>query len=179
MKTIGMDMALRNSAIAIELDDNKYHYIIMTEVRKVEKLNQEDNITSIFTKKLPYTSYVKTLQDELDKFDYDLIILEGHAIRAKGTAIYQTHEFIGVIKYLNRFKDMIILMPTQIKKLHTGSGNASKNDMFGHCDKEFGDWVNILSNKYKLKTDEKGLSDIIDAYAILQIGLKDKLNGGL
>lgn len=169
MSKIGMDMALRNSAIAIENEKGLPHYIVLTTLRKVQKLEEEYNITTIYVKDLDYFDYVDLLQKELDKFDIDTIILEDYALGAKSKSIYQTHEYIGVIKYLNKDKKIIKLTPSEIKKLHTGKGTADKIKMYEHQDNVFKNWLAYLAHKYKLKIDAKGLSDINDAHAILNL----------
>jgi len=185
MISIGLDIALRNSAIAIEVP-NGVDYIVLNNTAKILKLENEPNIYTINTKNKYYFEYLDELKNILDRYDFDIMMFEGYSFSSHSNSSIQTHEFTGAIKYIYRDKIQLIEPPTIIKKLFTGKGNAGKASMFNNSDINFRKWIYMLCEKYGLYKNimvdgedkiisSKGISDIIDAHAILELSKKGLL----
>jgi crossover junction endodeoxyribonuclease RuvC len=95
----------------------------------------------------------------VNKYDPQLILLEGYSYASKGRSIVTLAEFGGVLRHelLGTFRRIIEIPPTLLKKFTTGKGNASKSLM-----------VSCLSSRYsrEFDTDNKA-----DAFALAKLGL--------
>jgi len=96
----------------------------------------------------------------------DQIALEGYAFNATGR-VFQIAENTGVLKYKlwKAGKPLEIVPPTTVKKLATGKGNASKDDMYAAFVQETG-----MDIKREMTPNKKAIGspvgDIVDSYYI-------------
>jgi hypothetical protein len=103
----------------------------------------------------------------------DEVFLEGYAFGATGR-VFNIAENTAILKY-NIWDEHIecdVIAPKQIKKYATGSGNASKEDMYEAFCKEAPGVVDLRSI---LTPRSSGvispLSDVVDSYFILKYGI--------
>jgi len=94
------------------------------------------------------------------------VILEGYAFGAKGSALFQIGENTGVLKNKLYHESIKIktVAPTSVKKHATGSGRASKDDMYDAFYESTG--INLCSVLDVTKKDSNPVSDIVDSYFI-------------
>lgn len=103
----------------------------------------------------------------IKKYKPDLIVLEGIGYGANSRSLADLAGLHHVVRYVTNIHDIeiVIIPPTELKKLFVGRGNATKDEMteaFLHCD----DRLSCLSGILKL-------DDVADAYALVSCA-KDK-----
>ena len=114
--------------------------------------------------------------DILSRYDITRVYLEDYAFAATGR-VFHIGENTGILKYrlLKREIQYEEVAPTVIKKWAVGKGNASKQDLIEHFNKEHN--VNLYD---VLGTEQDNpISDIVDSYNICSYGRKiisDSLN---
>jgi Holliday junction resolvasome RuvABC endonuclease subunit len=99
----------------------------------------------------------------------DVIFIEGYSYGSKGQAIFQIAENGGILKYrLNEQKlDYGIIVPSVVKKLATGKGNADKEKMYQAFKEET---KKDLMKIFDMQTLNNPVTDIIDSYYIAKAG---------
>ena len=99
----------------------------------------------------------------------DAIFIEGYSYGSKGQAIFQIAENGGILKYrLTEQKlDYGIIVPSVVKKLATGKGNADKEKMYQAFKEET---KKDLMKIFDMQTLNNPVTDIIDSYYIAKAG---------
>lgn len=135
-------------------------------------------------KNIHYTQmpHYKNDEDRFDKLsnwaieilkanEVETVIIEGYSFGSKSNRLFQIGENCGILKF-KIFSDLslpiITIPPTEIKKIYSGNGNASKDMM-----------VETLFNKENIKLGENSkspISDIIDSYAIFNTYMEKQKN---
>lgn len=107
------------------------------------------------------------LLDVYEEYEPDGFIIEQLAFGAMGNATRNLAGLLFVIitslirrNGLDCEKDITFVTPTSAKKCFTGSGKASKSDMWNHCPKKV---IDSITAKGYLKS--KGGYDVVDAYS--------------
>lgn len=100
------------------------------------------------------------------------VFMEGYAYGANGNT-FSIGESTGVLKYMlwKAGIDYVIVQPGTIKKHHTGKGNANKNLMYDAYVESTGQDMIALLGEHRGANIPAPVNDLVDAYAILQVGI--------
>lgn len=176
-RIIALDYSMNGPCICILNEDktfqNSQFYFLTSTKKYVGKWN---NI--IGTEHKPYKNSVQRYNDIADFFikvsqpeSDDKFFLEDYALGAKGL-VYSIGENGGILKYKLQYERNVkiqVISPTPIKKFLTGSGGASKTNMYDAFKIKTGiDLCKLLD--YKPVKIESPVSDITDAYALALLG---------
>ena len=183
MKIAGIDYSIVSPALTILKDGVIEHIYTIRATKK-----QESN-SSLITL-LDYPIY-KTELERFDKLsslflnfipsDTDFAYMEGYSYGSSVGVIFNIAEATGMMKYKFQKKfgyELIVVPPTQIKKIATTKGNAKKRQMVDQFNAEQFDIYNAFGlvddNLEKIK---KPLDDICDSYFVAKYGyLCEKLS---
>lgn len=113
--------------------------------------------------------------EQLIRNNVKMVWMEGYAYGATGNT-FSIGECTGILKYKLFLAniDVNILQPGEIKKFATGKGNANKTLMYkAYMSKSNHDLCSILDTHVKGDKIPSPISDLIDAYYILQLGLNE------
>ena len=149
MNLLGIDFSLTKSGIA-EMTNGK-----------IETSTIEPNMPNGAMKRAIWI--VDRVQEICKRQRPDVVIMEDYAFGAKGQALTQIHECVGIIKYLfiqNNIK-LVLIPPTTLKKFVTGSGRAKKPEMCAS-----------IKERWGRHFDEKKENDMADAFALVQLYLR-------
>lgn len=108
----------------------------------------------------------------LIKHQVTQVYLEGYSFGSTGR-VFNIAENTGILKY-NLWVDLIhcdVLAPTTVKKFATGSGRATKEDMYNQFVDENGKSCLRELLSPKSKNIISPLNDVVDAYYILKCGI--------
>jgi Holliday junction resolvasome RuvABC endonuclease subunit len=119
-----------------------------------------------------YANLAEWARDILDQHQATHIFLEGYAFSASGK-VFNIAEATGQLKHELWLDDRYIFVtvpPTVVKKIFTGKGNASKEQMYDVFEAQ-----NPKANLRLRLTPRSGkcispVSDVIDAYALVKYG---------
>ena len=149
MKTImGIDQSLTSTGIVIVNGIDVIHSEVICSIKTD---NTYKRITDISIRCL----------DLANKFKPNDIVIEGLAFGSFGKAtrdLAGLHFVIASLLLLNQHK-VHVIPPTQLKKLATGHGKASKKDMYASLPSHIKDY--FVNKKFKTTS---GLYDVTDAY---------------
>jgi len=179
---VGIDYSLTSPAICIadeSFEFDKCHFYYLTNKKKhVGKMYK--NIQGDEHKE--YNSPIERLKNisdwavnkinTLENLKTDMsIFIEGYSYGSKGQAVFQIAENGGILKYrLEQLKlNYDIIVPSVVKKMATGKGNADKEMMYEQFTKD---------NKIDLKKEfdmgklNNPVTDIVDSYYIAKGGIE-------
>jgi len=177
MKIIaGIDYSLTCPAICVFAsynDDEEFtfggcSFYYLTEVKRHAKTYRSNIFGQGFidwdTQEQRYESIADWAEEKT--LACDQIALEGYAFNATGR-VFQIAENTGVLKYKlwKAGKPLEIVAPTTVKKLATGKGNSSKDDMYRSFFIETGVDIRNLMTPNK-KAIGSPVGDIVDSYYI-------------
>lgn len=180
---VGIDFSMSSAGIVIGASDkpDELEFACFRQRKKDEAL--APNITILEqpewgSDEERYYKIAHAIVDYIkSKTDEKIVFIEDYSYGSKGNT-FNIGEATGALKQLLWLEgyEVYKLAPTQIKKFATGKGNANKTAMYDH----FVDKTNYDFNKtfYGPMHIEKGdkkipspISDIVDAYFILQYGI--------
>ena len=98
----------------------------------------------------------------MTNFDSVLVLVEGYSFGSRASQAHAAGELGGVIR-LGLYEagiSYVDVPPTCLKKFATGKGNASKSEV-----------ASALSARTGIVFSGKGADDIVDAFALEQLGL--------
>lgn len=101
------------------------------------------------------------------------VFIEGYAMGASKGLVFNIAENTSVLKQIMWSNNIqfVEFAPTSIKKFFSGKGNAKKPEMIEAFKNKTGvDLQTIFGNN---KVDDKPADDIVDSYAIMEMGLKN------
>ena len=161
-KLVGIDYSLTSPAICVT-DNFKFeysHFYFLTNKKK--HMGKFGNI--IGYEHQPYTDPIQ-LNHSKDNIDTLAIAIENYSYGANGQALFQIAENCGILKYRlaeQKYKYSVIV-PSVVKKLATGKGNADKEMMYEQFCKD-----TKTDLKKLLDTTKAGnpVSDIVDSWYI-------------
>ena len=175
-KLVGIDYSLTSPAICVT-DDFKFeysHFYFLTNKKK--HLGKFGNIIGYehqpytdpiqrFTQISDWVLKVLKLNHSKDNIDTLAIAIENYSYGSKGQALFQIAENCGILKYRlaeEKYKYSVIV-PSVVKKLATGKGNADKEMMYEQFCKD-----TKTDLKKLLDTAKAGnpVSDIVDSWYI-------------
>ena len=186
-KIIGIDYSLTSPAICVadeSFEFSKCEFYYLTSKKK-HLGNVYKNITgyeheeyndpierfkNISTWAIHRINTIPNICEELS------IFIEGYSYGSKGQAIFQIAENCGILKYrLSECKltyDLIV--PSVVKKMATGKGNADKEKMYEQFTKDTKIDLKKIFDMSKLNNP---VTDIIDSYYIAKSGYESiKIN---
>lgn len=165
---VGIDLALKNNSFCIK-SGNNYYFLLLTEEKKLVGEHKLDNIfiEGYLSSTILIDKTIEIIKKWLERFDIDELNLEGYSFSSLSSSTDKIHEFGGILKYMIfRHYKLNIFPPSTIKKKFSGKGNATKEEMFNSLPSSLKDSFNKLCSTLKLKVDKRGISDLVDSYAI-------------
>ena len=173
-KQVGIDYSLTSPAICVTNDfkfENSHFYFLTNKKKHMGKFG---NI--IGYEHQPYTNPIQRFTQISDwvlkilRLNHPdasklAIAIENYSYGSKGQALFQIAENCGILKYrLSELKyDYNVIVPSVVKKLATGKGNADKEMMYEQFCKD-----TKTDLKKLLDTTKAGnpVSDIVDSWYI-------------
>jgi len=143
-KAVGLDLSLTGTGLSV-VEGNKLHF---SECYKPKNKSGPDRLIEIRHK----------VSEVIDKYQPELICIEGYSFGSRGRAVFQTGELGGLIRVLLHKTGIkwIEISPSQVKKFATGAGNCGKDI--------------VLQQVYKRWGMEFKTSDEADAFILAKIG---------
>ena len=162
---IGIDYSLTSPAVCV--NGKKFYYL--TNKKKWQVKISEDIIGYAhkdWTDPIQRFTYISDFVfDLLFKENNPEIFIEGYSFGSKGQGLFQIAENCGILKYRlaeQKYKYSVIV-PSVVKKLAPGKGNADKEMMYEQFSKD-----TKTDLKKLLDTTKAGnpVSDIVDSWYI-------------
>jgi len=182
-KIIGIDYSLTSPAICIadeSFDFSKCEFYYLTSKKKhLGKVYK--NITGDEHKEYndPIERFTN-ISDWVFKSIHTLsnvhqgmeIYIEGYSYGSKGQAIFQIAENCGILKHRLSERKLTygIVVPSVVKKMATGKGNADKEKMYEQFTK---DTKIDLKKVFDMNKLNNPVTDIIDSYYIAKSGYEN------
>ena len=181
-KIIGIDYSLNSPAICVADTSFKFEncefYFLTSKKKHIGKFGK--NITGYEHKEYndPIERFknlsswvlqsIHTIPNVSEGME---IFIEGYSYGSKGQAIFQIAENGGLLKYrLSECKLKYgIIVPSVVKKVATGKGNADKEKMYEAFTKET---KKDLKKIFDMQTLNNPVTDIIDSYYIAKAGFE-------
>lgn len=173
----GIDYGIRNPCMCLVpySDSNELtpfedcHWFYTTEV-KSHVINQ-GNIHSVHMLQegeQRYSTIAEYFVEQLKAYKVTQVGLEGYAFGAKGSSLTALAENCGLLKYFLSESCIAVNVhaPTSVKKFATGSGKASKDDMYDLFALSTGVELNAIFGRSE--GSKSPVSDMVDAYYISQ-----------
>ena len=144
MLSLGIDLSLTGTGLSVVKDDK----LLFSECYKPKNKSGPDRLIEIRHK----------VSEVIDKYQPELICLEGYSFGSRGRAVFQTGELGGLIRVLLHKTGIkwLEIPPSQVKKFATGAGNCGKDI--------------VLQQVYKRWGMEFKTSDEADAFVLAKIG---------
>ena len=176
---VGIDYSLTSPAVCIDNGNLMFYYL--TSKIKYSGAISED----IFGYKH------KEWKDAIERFTYisdfvmDLlskcynpqIFIEGYSFGSKGQAVFQIAENGGILKYrLQKRFTCKTIVPSVVKNLATGKGNADKQKMYEAFTKTQG--VDLMK-AFDQQTLNNPITDIVDSYFIMRAGFENSISNNI
>ena len=124
------------------------------------------------------SDWVLHILDTLHKKQTDKkVFIEGYSYGSKGQAVFQIAENGGILKYRlqNKFTCKTIV-PSVVKKLATGKGNADKQKMYEAFTRTQG--VDLMK-AFDQQTLNNPITDIVDSYFIMRAGFENSISNNI
>ena len=179
-KLVGIDYSLTSPAICVT-DNFKFeysHFYFLTNKKK--HMGKFGNIIGYehqpwtdpiqrFTQISDWVLKVLKLNHSKDNIDTLAIAIENYSYGSKGQALFQIAENCGILKYrlAEQKYNYSVIVPSVVKKLATGKGNADKEMMYEQFCK---DTKTDLMKTFDMQTLSNPITDIVDAYYIARCG---------
>lgn len=182
MKIAGIDYSITSTSLTI-LNDGAIENIYA--IRATKKQESNNSLITL----LDYPLY-KTELERFDKLsslflnfipaDIDSAYMEGYSYGSSVGVVFNIAEATGLMKYKFQKKfgfELIVVPPTQIKKLATTKGNAKKRQMVDQFKVEQFDIYDAFGlvddNAEKIR---KPFDDICDSYFVAKYGCINEIN---
>ena len=179
-KIVGIDYSLSCPAVCVlnskGFQSSQFFYI--TTKKKYE--GKSKNITGFL---------MKPWEDPIERFkllsdfvlenlpDNSIIFIEGYSFGSKGRAIFQIAENGGILKYrLQKRFTCKTIVPSVVKKLATGKGNADKQKMYEAFTRTQG--VDLMK-AFDQQTLNNPITDIVDSYFIMRAGFENSISNNI
>ena len=186
---VGIDYSLNSPAVCVSTNGGTsfsdcYFYYLTSKKKYMGKMlenvigyeHKEYNGPIERFKNL--SDWVLHILDTLHKKQTDKnIFIEGYSYGSKGQAIFQIAENGGILKYRlqNKFTCKTIV-PSVVKKLATGKGNADKQKMYEAFTRTQG--VDLMK-AFDQQTLNNPITDIIDSYYIMRAGFENSISNNI
>lgn len=176
MKIAGIDFSMNSTALTI-LNNGKIENIYAIRATKKQYSNNE------LITLLEYPIY-KTQLERFDKLsslflnfipsDIDSAYIEGYSYGSNVGVIFDIAEATGLFKYKFEKKfgfELVVVAPTQVKKLAVNKGNAKKRQMVDQFKLEqFDIYQSFGLIDEGLELIKKPIDDICDSYFVAKCG---------
>jgi hypothetical protein len=174
---VGIDYSLTSPAICVNHNDKLNFYYLTNKKKYIGEMSKNIMGVEHSEYKTPIERFSQISNWAINTFNRlsyvsnNLnIFIEGYSFGSKGQGVFQIAENGGILKYrLEQLKlPYEILPPSVIKKGATGKGNADKDMMYEAFERE-----TKINLKKIFDTEKVGnpISDIVDSYYIMKIGL--------
>jgi len=174
---VGIDYSLTSPAVCINNEGEYMFYYLTNKKKYIGQMTKNIMGFEHSEYKTPierFTQISTWAINQFNRLEYNLknikIFIEGYSFGSKGQGIFQIAENCGILKYrLEQLKlPYEVLPPSVIKKGATGKGNADKDMMYEAFERE-----TKINLKKIFDTEKVGnpISDIVDSYYIMKIGL--------
>ena len=178
MIVAGIDYSLNGPAVAVFDTSKTFNYenvdiYYLTGTKKYvinDKTLQGDLLMEQPDNFHRYEYLKNWVYDKLEECEF--VIIENYSYGSKGSSIFNLAESTGITKQKLWSKNIQVevVPPKAIKKFYTGSGNASKSDMYKQFKSETKiDLVTLFD--YQKAEIVSPISDVCDSWAILKYGL--------
>ena len=177
---IGIDYSLNSPAVCISTNGGTafsdcYFYYLTSKKKHIGKMlenvigYEHKEFKSPIERFTNLSSWVLHLLNTLHKKQKNKhIFIEGYSYGSKGQAVFQIAENGGILKYrLQKRFTCKTIVPSVVKKLATGKGNADKQKMYEAFTKTQG--VDLMK-AFDQQTLNNPITDIIDSYYIAKVG---------
>lgn len=151
MKILSVDQSYSNTAFSIWEGDKLYDFGVISS-------SKEDKIH------IRIKFIIQELRKIIQEENIDILVLEGLSLGG----VSNSSRSLGALFYCIQIMcdDLDIpfedIPPKTVKKIWTGNGNSSKQDMEKHCPEDLLKKIELS----KFKTISRGRRDIIDSFAI-------------
>lgn len=178
--SVGIDLSLVSPGIVIRNGFSTHAYFYANRKKDQNRsMKLEHNGGCFYLHPLPscksapttmirYTTIVNDIIKIITAYPTTRIRLEGYAYNILSSSSSTLHELGGILKYQlhTHHRTWEEIPPTQLKKLFTGKGNATKNEMYqSFISKGQPDLLTAFDFKPS-KCIPNPVQDIIDAYAL-------------
>ena len=175
---VGIDYSLTSPCVCVN-DGKKIMFYYMTKKKKhlgkiadniIGEEHQEYNT--------PIERFTNISTWVMSKLPKSLkVYIEGYSFGSKGQAIFQIAENGGILKYrLQKKFTCKTIVPSVVKKLATGKGNADKQKMYEAFTKTQGvDLMKALDQQ----TLNNPITDIVDSYYIMRAGFENSISNNI
>ena len=186
---VGIDYSLNSPAVCVSTNGGTsfsdcYFYYLTSKKKYMGKMlenvigyeHKEYNGPIERFKNL--SDWVLHILDTLHKKQTDKnIFIEGYSYGSKGQAIFQIAENGGILKYrLQKKFTCKTIVPSVVKKLATGKGNADKQKMYEAFTRTQG--VDLMK-AFDQQTLNNPITDIIDSYYIMRAGFENSISNNI
>ena len=183
---VGIDYSLNSPAICIaddSFDFSKCSFHFLTSKKKhIGKFGK--NIFGYEHKEynnpiIRFSNISMWALDIIHKYKKDTaqVFVEGYSFGSKGQAVFQIAENGGILKYrLQKRFTCKTIVPSVVKKLATGKGNADKQKMYEAFTKTQG--VDLMK-AFDQQTLNNPVTDVIDSYYIMRAGYENSISNNI
>ena len=186
---IGIDYSLNSPAICISTNGGTafsdcYFYYLTSKKKHIGKMLE--NVIGYEHKEFKspierFTNlsiwFLHLLNTLLKKHKNKHIFIEGYSYGSKGQAVFQIAENGGILKYrLQKRFTCKTIVPSVVKKLATGKGNADKQKMYEAFTRTQG--VDLMK-AFDQQTLNNPVTDVIDSYNIMRAGYENSISNNI
>ena len=176
---IGIDYSLTSPAVCI--DNGALMFFFLTNKKKYIGKLSEDIIGyehKEWTTPIQRFTYISDFVFDIINQVYNpKVFIEGYSFGSKGQAIFQIAENGGILKYrLQKKFTCKTIVPSVVKKLATGKGNADKQKMYEAFTKTQG--VDLMK-AFDQQTLNNPVTDVIDSYYIMRAGYENSISNNI
>lgn len=166
MRTIGIDLSLRSTGMVIhddETNNKNYLCFLRKDFAKSKLLQELSNLGIVY---FIHETTAEMITNILSVINQDnRIICEGLSYNSNSNSALDLAKAQGMLLYachLKGCRPIEFVAPSSVKKYATGSGKATKNDMYLRY---------MMYNPDSNFPNKKPIEDIIDADFIVEFGL--------
>ncbi len=154
MIALGIDLSLTGTGLSVVEGDR----LLFSECYKPKNKSGPTRLIEIRHK----------VSETIDKYQPELICIEGYSFGSRGRAVFQTGELGGLIRVLLHKTGIkwLEITPSQVKKFAAGVGNCGKDIIMQQVYKRWG---------MEFKTSDEADAFILAKIGTILLGYKEKL----
>ncbi len=154
MIALGIDLSLTGTGLSVVEGDR----LLFSECYKPKNKSGPTRLIEIRHK----------VSETIDKYQPELICIEGYSFGSRGRAVFQTGELGGLIRVLLHKTGIkwLEITPSQVKKFAAGVGNCGKDIIMQQVYKRWG---------MEFKTSDEADAFILAKIGTILLGHKEKL----
>ena len=186
---VGIDYSLNSPAVCISTNGGTafsdcYFYYLTSKKKHIGKMlenvigYEHKEWKSPIERFTNLSGWVLHILDTLHKKQKNKhVFIEGYSYGSKGQAVFQIAENGGILKYrLQKRFTCKTIVPSVVKKLATGKGNADKQKMYEAFTKTQG--VDLMK-AFDQQTLNNPITDIVDSYYIMRAGFENSISNNI